>query len=310
MTYAPGGEFTPLLIEGADALIIRTRTRCDERLLKGSTVKHIATATIGFDHIDMEYCNKNNITVTTAAGCNARGVLQWVAAALIDILTKESKQPSDLTLGVVGVGNVGRLIAEYSTAWGFNVICCDPPRQNAEGGDFVPLEELFKACDIVTFHTPLDSTTFHMLNKDNIGLLKPNAIIINTSRGEVVDNNILEQYRNHPIYLDVWEQEPNISPILLSQAIVSTPHIAGYTLQGKANGSAMVVVAIAKKFNLPISTWYPSVAKVTPSAITIQELKQSIGDYFDIKAESQKLKVNIDGFEEMRNNYNYRNEYF
>ena len=140
--YLASECITADVVADADALIIRTRTRCNRALLEGSKVQFIATATIGFDHIDLDYCKAHNIGVATAAGCNARGVLQWVAAVLVHLSKVQGFEPQQRTLGIVGVGNVGSLVKEYAEEWGFKVICCDPPRQQRENLDFVTLEEL------------------------------------------------------------------------------------------------------------------------------------------------------------------------
>ncbi|MFI3327612.1 MAG: 4-phosphoerythronate dehydrogenase [Rikenellaceae bacterium] len=320
--YRQGAAISKDDVIDADALIIRTRTRCDESLLEGSKVRHIATATIGYDHIDLAYCTANNIEVTTAAGCNARGVLQWVAAALVEIC-KNSKFQEQPTIGVVGVGNVGRLVEKYAKLWGFNVTCCDPPRAEKEaqtelGSAFTTFEELLPQVDILTFHTPLDKTTHHLLNSKNITLLKDSAAIINTSRGEVIESQALLNFANKnksinsnpKLYLDVWENEPNIDRELLQISTASTPHIAGYSLQGKANGTAIVARDIARKFNLPIVDWYPNIEKINERNIEWIELQQTITQHFDIERESVALKESPDTFESMRNSYNYRNEYF
>lgn len=311
VVYIQGDRFTADVVRDADALIIRTRTRCNELLLKGSRVSHIATATIGYDHIDLEYCQQNSITVTTAAGCNARGVLQWVGASLLHLSKIEGWKPSQKTIGIVGVGNVGRLIEEYCKDWGFNVICCDPPRAQREGDNkFVEFEELLKSVDIVTFHTPLNKSSYHLLNSKNIGLLKPNTTIINSSRGEVIEVAALSDNNTHKLIFDVWCDEPNIDLSILRRAIISTPHIAGYTLQGKANGSSMVVNDIAYKFNIPIDSWYPSIKRNSGIKISWSDMEQSIINYLDIVAESEVLKSTPTLFERLRNNYNYRTEFF
>lgn len=162
VVYTPGDNFTTELVADADALIIRTRTRCNRELLEGSKVKFIATATIGFDHIDCRYCADNGIEVATAAGCNARGVLQWVAAVLVRLAKRENFTPSQRTLGIVGVGNVGSLVKQYAERWGFKVVCCDPPRQQRENLDFVSLQELVPQVDILTLHTPLEIGRAHV----------------------------------------------------------------------------------------------------------------------------------------------------
>ncbi|MBD9138481.1 MAG: 4-phosphoerythronate dehydrogenase, partial [Alistipes shahii] len=160
--YLPGTAISAAAVHDADALVIRTRTRCDEKLLAGSRVKLIATATIGFDHIDTAWCAAHGIEVTTAAGCNARGVLQWVGAALVHLSRTQGWQPAERTLGIVGVGHVGSLVKAYAEGWGFRVVCCDPPREERERCGFRPLEEVAREADILTFHTPLDASTRHM----------------------------------------------------------------------------------------------------------------------------------------------------
>ncbi|MFI3305466.1 MAG: 4-phosphoerythronate dehydrogenase [Rikenellaceae bacterium] len=308
--YAVGREFTPDIIRDADALIIRTRTKCDAALLEGSNVSHIATATIGYDHIDLDYCRERGIAVTTAAGCNARGVLQWIGAALVHLSRREGWQPQERRIGVVGVGNVGRLIVEYCRAWGFDVVCCDPPRALTEEG-FVELDELLGSCDIVSLHTPLDTTTYHLLNTQNIKLLKPHATIINTSRGECIESEALLSNPDHKLLIDVWENEPKIDRKLLHRAVISTPHIAGYSIQGKANGSAITAKSITEHFSLPIErSWYPAVMRNDGVQIEWEELTKTIAQHFDIEGESAQLKLLPEAFESLRNNYEYRNEYF
>ncbi len=310
VVYLDGKAFKPQDVASADALIIRTRTRCDESLLKNSQVKIISTATIGFDHIDLDYCALHGIQVTTAQGCNAAGVLQWVASTLVHLSRKQGWQPQERTLGIVGVGHVGSLVEQYAQAWGFRILRCDPPRKEREGGDFITLEELLSASDIVTLHTPLDATTFHMINPQTISLMKPNATLINASRGEVAQSEALLG-ADQTLCLDVWEGEPDINRLVLEKSTISTPHIAGYSAQGKANATKSVVEALARHFNLPIRDWYPPQVKpVVRKDITWDELSQTINKYCDIERESQQLKSAANDFESLRNNYNYREEYF
>ena len=309
VVYVAGDSFTPQIVADADGLIIRTRTRCNSELLEGSKVEFIATATIGFDHIDMEYCNSHGIKVTTAAGCNARGVLQWVAAVLVELSKREGFEPHQRTLGIVGVGNVGKLVKHYAESWGFKVLCCDPPRQQREQLDFIQLEQLLPQVDILTLHTPLDSTTRGMIDSKMLSLLHDNAVVINASRGEVVCGSALLE-RKITCALDVWENEPNIDAQLLERAFVTTPHIAGYSLQGKANATAMSVGALADHFQLPLKDWYPpQCTPTTPKEIDWQELCQSIDSYCNLENESAPLK-NGGNFESLRDSYHYREEYF
>ena len=309
VVYVAGDSFTPQIVADADGLIVRTRTRCNRELLEGSKVEFIATATIGFDHIDMEYCNCHGIKVTTAAGCNARGVLQWVAAVLVALSKREGFEPHERTLGIVGVGNVGKLVKYYAESWGFKVLCCDPPRQEREKLDFLQLEQLLPQVDILTLHTPLDSTTRGMIDSKMLSLLHDDAVVINASRGEVVCSSALLE-RNITCALDVWENEPNIDAQLLERAFVTTPHIAGYSLQGKANATAMSVGALADHFQLPLKGWYPPQCSPTiPMEIDWQELCHTIDSYCDLENESAPLK-NGGNFESLRNSYHYREEYF
>ncbi len=308
--YLDGRNFTREIVADADALIVRTRTRCNRELLEGSRVQFIATATIGFDHIDCDYCRSRNIAVATSAGCNARGVLQWVSAALALLAKRENFVPQQRTLGIVGVGHVGRLIKEYAEAWGFHTICSDPPREEYEHLGFVSLEEVLRRADIVTLHTPLNATTRHLINSDNIALLHSNATLINASRGECVASEATR--RNDLTYItDVWENEPYIDNEYLAKSMVATPHIAGYSAQGKANATALAVQALAQHFGLPLIDWRPSeVEVVTPKMIEWKEICTTIEEYCDLTTESNTLRNSPEQFESLRNNYHYREEYF
>lgn len=310
VVYLDGKAFSNEAVREADALIIRTRTKCDQVLLEGSKVQFIATATIGFDHIDLDYCKAHNVVVATSAGCNARGVLQWVSAALALLAKRENFRPEERTLGIVGIGNVGRLIKAYAEAWGFRVICSDPPRQEREQLDFVSLEEVLQQADIVTLHTPLNSTTNHLINSENISLLHSGATLINSSRGECVATEATK--RDNLVYItDVWENEPEIDREYLAKSVVATPHIAGYSAQGKANASAMAVQALAHHFDLPLKEWRPNeVAAIEPREISWEEMCSTIANYCDLAAESDTLRQAPQQFENLRNNYLYREEYF
>lgn len=308
--YCSGSAIDSDTVRDADALVVRTRTRCNERLLEGSRVRFIATATIGFDHIDTAWCAARGIEVATAAGSNARGVLQWVAAALVRLSRRQGWRPADRTLGVVGVGHVGSLVAEYAAAWGFRVLCCDPPREAREHLGFLPLEQVAREADLLTFHTPLDAATRHMVGAELLRSLRPDAVVLNSSRGEVVDTEALLA-SGHPCVLDVWEHEPQIDRALLDRALLATPHIAGYSEQGKANATALSVNALARRFGLPLVGWYPpQVRPSEPRPISWEELCATIDGYFDIEAQSRQLKAHPETFEALRDDYAYRKEYF
>ncbi len=310
VAYLPAAAIGPEEVRPADALVIRTRTRCDSRLLAGSRVRLIATATIGFDHIDTAWCAARGIRVATAAGCNARGVLQWIAAALEHLARTGGWQPGERTLGIVGVGHVGSLVKQYAEQWGFRILCCDPPREAREHLGFLPLETVARASDLLTFHTPLDATTRHLADRALLAAMKPDAVVINSSRGEVVDGKALLASAR-PCVLDVWEHEPHIDRRLLDRALLATPHIAGYSLQGKANAAALSVQALARTFSLPLTAWYPpQAARSVPRPLSWQELGATIRPAFDIEAESRRLKAAPETFEQIRDRYDYRREYF
>ena len=213
-------------------------------------------------------------------------------------------------MGIIGVGHVGSLIKSYAEAWGFRVLCCDPPREEREHCGFLPLDAVAREADLLTLHTPLDDSTRHMACERLFRKMKPGAVIINSSRGEVVDGEALLRSPLQWV-LDVWEHEPALNPALLDRALLATPHIAGYSLQGKANATALAVAALSRHFGLPLDGWYPS--EVTPSMphpISWQELCRTIPEVYDIEAESRRLKADVSRFEALRDHYEYRREYF
>lgn len=304
VVYAKPSEFTPALLTDADAIIIRTRVHCNADLLADTSVKFIATATIGYDHIDTEFCRQKGITWTNAAGCNADGVRQYVQTALEYIFQKDAVSLAGKTIGIVGVGHVGKLVSAMAERKGMCVLKNDPPRQRAEGGnEFVSLEKIMHEADIITFHTPLNTVgtdkTFHICNADFLNEIKPDAIIINAARGGIVDEQaLLHNIKLHPrrIVLDCWENEPNISHELLSKVMLGTPHIAGYTLQGKANGTTMSVQALSRFYGLDLNDWVATIP---------HELLKT--NAYDIEADFKSLKNNVVHFEDLRSKYELRN---
>ncbi len=310
VSYIAGIDIAAEDVVDADVLIVRTRTKCNAELLDGSSVRVIATATIGFDHIDLDYCRGRGIRVISAAGCNARGVLQWVGAALVHFSKVQGWQPKERTIGVVGVGHVGSLICEYGRMWGFNVVCCDPPREMVEHLGFGTLAEVAEVADIITFHTPLTELTRGVVNESLLKSLSGDAIIFNSSRGDVVvGRDILKSGLKYA--LDVWEGEPNINLDVLAGATLATSHIAGYSLQGKANASSMVVNSLSKLFGWGLDDWYPEgVEPSVANRISWSELCGSVEGYCDLEAESGYFKSHPGDFERVRDNYIYREEYF
>lgn len=309
------------MVRDAYGLIIRTRTRCDQALLAGSSVRFIGTATIGFDHIDMEYCREEGIQVATAAGCNARAVMQYIGSALVHLSRKQGWKPAEKTLGIIGAGHVGSLIAELGQACGFRVLCCDPPLMRVDPSrGYLTLNELLPQADIVTCHVPLNKTgedkTFRMVDNSFFEQMKAGSSFINSSRGEIVVDEALKQAvksgRLQDVVLDVWNNEPDIDPELAAMVTYGTMHIAGYSIQGKANGTSMVVRALASSQDIPLKDWYPSgiAPQVSNRTISWKMLQETIDSYFNIESEDTLLRGHLDHFESLRNHYDYREEYF
>ena len=318
-----GREFPKELLGDADGLVVRTRTRCNEALLGGADkLRFVGTATIGYDHIDRPWLASRGIRFTSAAGCNSRAVLQWVSAALAHLSAKQGWSPQERTVGVVGVGHVGRLVADYARSWGFRVLCSDPPREQAEGlgrGEgFVPLEELLSQSDIVTLHTPLtrtgDHPTLHLINHTTLALMHDGATLLNASRGEVADTTaLLDNAHRLTLCIDTWEGEPdNINRNLLQVAEIATPHIAGYSAQGKVNASAIVLDALADTLGIgELKGWYPKeVAPSCPRPIGWSEMCARIGAHCPLAEESKRMKQRPEEFEHRRNTYPLREEFF
>ena len=326
--YLPGSKISNSDIKDADALIIRTRTKCDNELLKDTNVKFIATATIGYDHIDTEYCNQQNITWTNAPGCNSGSVQQYILAALFYFASKLQFSLSEKTIGIVGVGNVGKKVEDFTRKLGMKVLLNDPPRADAEGNDnFVSLDEIIQKSDIITLHVPLtfegQYKTFHLFDENQLKRLPDRVILINTSRGEVVDNKALKIHINEKMLagcvLDVWENEPQLDEELLKIVDIGTPHIAGYSLDGKANGTSMCVQALSTFFNLGLDSWYPDLSslsqglilKLDGNKLSKHELLEKISNrIYDIQKDDKKLKDNLYMFENLRGNYPVRREMF
>ncbi len=293
--YLAGRAIVASEVRDAVALVVRTRTRCDAQLLAGSSVKLVATATIGTDHIDMAYCAAQGIAVVSAPGCNAAAVAQYVMAALRAL----SLDRPGATLGIVGVGHVGSLVAEAAVRAGLRVLLNDPPREAVEGpAAFTPLPELLAVSDIVTLHIPLWPENRDFADAAFFAAMKSGASFINASRGEVVDENALltARPRLDRLVLDVWKNEPDINLALLAVADLATPHIAGYSIQGKINGTQAVVQAVGRYFGIdPLSTF--RVAGV--------ELPQ---EPYDIRRDDAALRRDSSSFESLRSHYAYRND--
>ena len=317
--YRDGKEISREDVADADVLVIRTRTRCDAGLLEGSSVRMIATATIGVDHIDLDYCASRGIRVHNAEGCNAGGVMQYVFSALYGVASRKSIKLDDAVFGIIGVGHVGKKVAELAEYLGFKVLLCDPPRAEKEGYEgFCELEYLLANSDVVTLHVPLDETTCGMADEDFFTIMKPGSIFINAARGEIMDEKALKQAmpKFGAVIIDTWNNEPDVDEELIEMVDIATPHIAGYSYQGKQNGSASVVQAVAGFFGIPqLYDYYPAtdVPEHEPVKLDLRDKKQgevaAVFQYnYPIFTDDFRFRMEPGNFEKMRSNYQYRRE--
>ncbi|RON98824.1 4-phosphoerythronate dehydrogenase [Pseudomonas moraviensis] len=246
----PGRSIDRATVEQADVLLVRSVTNVNRTLLEGSKVRFVGTCTIGTDHLDLDYFNEAGITWSSAPGCNARGVVDYVLGSLMTLAEIEGVDLSQRTYGVVGAGEVGGRLIKVLKGLGWNVKVCDPPRQ-IEGGDYVSLEQIIQQCDVISLHTPLtrsgDDATWHLFDQQRLRQLKQGAWLINAARGPVVDNaalrEVLLKREDLQAVLDVWEKEPEVDVALAELCVLATPHIAGYSLDGKQRGTAQIYQA-------------------------------------------------------------------
>ena len=314
VVYLPGASFTREAVADADALIVRTRTRCNRDLLAGSRVKFIATATIGYDHIDTTYCKEAGIQWTNCPGCNAGSVEQYVHSVLLLLKREKGLSLKDATLGIVGVGHVGSRVARMAKELGMRVLLNDPPRADRGEEGFVGLDVLAKECDVLTFHTPLYKEgiyrTYHLVNNELLFSLKRKPYLINSSRGEVVDTAsllaALSAGKVKDAIIDTWENEPEINKDLLKAAYLATPHIAGYSADGKANASRMSLEALCKFFHIDASF------EIAPPALPCMDIPDDEDEAFlqryNPTRDSEWLKNAPEKFEWFRGHYPLRRE--
>ncbi|EKU90751.1 4-phosphoerythronate dehydrogenase PdxB [Bacteroides oleiciplenus] len=316
VVYVTGKDFTPAIVKDADALIIRTRTHCNRELLEGSRVRFIATATIGFDHIDTEYCRQAGIVWKNAPGCNSASVAQYLQSTLLLLELLKGKKLSEMTIGIVGVGNVGSKVAEVARELGMRVLLNDLPREDEEGNtDFNPLQLLAEECDVLTFHVPLYKEgkykTFHLADGAFFHSLKRCPVIVNTSRGEVIETNaLLEALKTKQIsdaVIDVWENEPDINLTLLNKVFIGTPHIAGYSADGKANATRMSLDSLCDHFGIQ-AEYCITPPEPENSIITAATSTEAYLQMYDPRKDSEALKMHPEHFEQLRGNYPLRRE--
>ena len=295
-------------VRDTDVLVIRTRTLVNRQLLEGTNVRLVCTATIGFDHIDTDYCEAHHVRWMSCPGCNAKAVCDYIEEALSEITTRHlpvTTHHSSLTLGVVGVGHVGSLVAQMAERKGYNVLLNDPPKHIG-----VSLDEIARKCDIITFHVPLISNnnspishpTYHLCDEAFLAQCKQGALIINAARGGVVDETALLQC-GHPYIIDTWENEPALNNEVLQHAVFASMHIAGYSVEGKRNASQMCLDAISDTFGLQKI----DISKYRYGVLSDSHLPQKSSECW-LAAVTESLKVNPAAFEQLRRDYPLRGE--
>ena len=320
VVYLRGAEICADDVRDADALIVRTRTHCNQQLLEGSKVRFVATATIGFDHIDTDYMTQAGIYWTNCPGCNAASVAQYLECSLLLLQQEKGLDIQHATIGIVGCGHVGSKVKAVAERLGMRVLVCDPPLKEKEALThhpssitFVSMDVIEREADVITFHVPLSHegqyATWHLGNADFFHRLTRVPYIINTSRGGVVDNTALLQALNEgrvrDAILDVWEGEPNVNLDLLGKVFIGTPHIAGYSADGKVNADNMVIDALCQHFGLP----HPG--RILPPSLPADfKYTGSTLDLYNPLIDSEKLKSDPSKFEFLRNNYPLRRDSF
>lgn len=322
ISYYDPSEITNAVVRDADILLVRTRTRVDKRLLAGSKCRFVGTTTIGYDHIDTQYCDEQGIRWANAPGCNAKSVGQYVLASILLWAHTKKRNISDLTIGIIGVGNIGSIVEKYCRTIGMKVLLNDPPRAAVEGKEnFVSLDEIASRADIITFHTPLtmqgEYATCHLGSARFFDSLQRSPLIINSSRGAVVDNYALLRALNTEkvgdAIMDCWEGEPRLNTALMFASFIATPHIAGYSSDGKANATRMIVEAVGKELGIEIDT--SGIIPPTPPVNTLSlarsttPLNSAIFASYNPMIETHFLKRQPHEFDKLRNSYGIRREF-
>ncbi len=325
--YMPGRQISAETVKKADALLIRTRTICNEQLLKGSRIKFIGTATIGYDHIDTGYCDHKKISWVNAPGCNSSSVQQYVSAALLRIAAENDFYLRDKTIGIVGVGHVGSKVEKFARTLGMKVLLNDPPRSRQEKDvEFTSLDNIIDEADIITLHVPLNNdeqdNTYHLFGSEILGRIRKGIWLLNTSRGEVVHTealkDVITKEKLAGTVIDVWENEPELDIPLMHMAFLATPHIAGYSTDGKANGTAMVVSKLSELFGFPLTGWSPQgIPEPDLPSIDIDcngksnedIIRKAVFHTYNIIEDDVKLRFDPSLFEKLRGEYPVRREF-
>lgn len=313
VSYLKGGAFDSNNILDADALIIRTRTKCDKQLLQGSSVKAIFSATIGCDHIDLDYCQKEGIAVFNAAGCNANGVVQYVVTTLFAVAQQKGLNLKGKTIGIIGAGNVGERLAQLLERLGLSVLRCDPPKSLINSNvPYYNLDYVLENSNIISLHVPLNSETRNLCSHPFLTKMKRGAILINSSRGEVVDEAAVIEFKDKlgGLIIDVWNNEPNINKEFLNVTDIATTHIAGYSLEGKINATVMSVLNFASYFSIKELEEF-SIEPPASSEVDIDsklEAANLLLKFFPVWEQDSIFRAAPEDFESIRSGYKYRRE--
>jgi len=308
----PGRDINQNAVRDCDALIIRSRTQVNEDLLQGSQIKFVGSTVAGLDHVDQDYLKLNNIMFSSAQGCNANAVAEYVITALANLAVDCGFDLSKKTLGIIGVGNVGSRLNHKAKQLGIETLLNDPPRQARESGvNFVNLEKALSA-DIISFHTPLtfkgDHPSANLLGKHNFDLISKDAIVINAARGEIIDEAIWQKTQTKANIIDCWTNEPDINPSLQQSAYWATPHIAGHSVDAKFKGSFMIYQALCAFTSTVENTKITNL--VNPAKRTIQQgsLMETLNAIYPFIEDDQAIK-DVSKFEHYRRYYPERYEW-
>ena len=333
LTFLPGRSIKSSDLHNTNVLLIRSITRVDHTLLEGTPVEFVGSASAGVDHIDEAYLKTRNIGFTSAAGSNANSVAEYVLASLLFLGRQQGCSLKGKTIGIIGVGNIGKLVKHKVEALGMLPVLHDPPLAESGQIEHRSLAETL-SCDVVTLHTPLTTDgpypTYHMLNEQTLKWLNPSAIFINAARGEVVETqallNAITENRIGPTIIDVWEDEPAINWDLFQAVTIGTPHIAGHSLDGKANGTFMIYTALCKHLGIS-PTWNPMQVLPAPTvpSLTIDYHEQSdeeliqemVSTIYDLEADYHRMQQLLQmpqedrprRFDELRKHYPVRREF-
>ena len=308
----PGREIRSESLKDFDALIVRSRTRVDEKLLRDANIKFVGSTVAGLDHIDKNYLEDNAITLSSAQGCNANAVSEYVISAIANLSKDYGFKLSNKTLGIIGVGNVGRRLEVKAKQLGMKTLLNDPPREALEGSDnFTSLESALSA-DIVTFHTPLTYSgphpTYKLLDSHNFKHINNDAIVINAARGGIINETVWEKTQTKANIIDCWENEPNINLNLQKSAYWATPHIAGHSIDAKFMGSFMIYKDLCKYIKKPLNDNIEHLINPELKIISENNLHETLNSIYSFHADDKAIQ-DISNFENYRRNYPERYEW-